>query len=206
MGSLSSSLLGGAALPPRRFAVVGSRSLSVSASPLVARVCSALVRSGGGLVVGCASGADEFVLSAALSLGFVSSVSCFSAFAADGSGSAGSVSAVSVVSAFAAAGGSVVWLAGGGLSVPVRARLAVRASVLVSAASAGCVGFLASPASVGSVRALSLAAARGLRVVCFPVGFSGALLPPLAAGGRWLPCASAGVWSAAWQWEQKTLF
>lgn len=188
----------------RVFAVVGSRVLPPCGGRLVARVCAALVRSGGSLVVGCATGADSAALSAALSGGFVGSVRCFSAFSAGGVGACG-VSAVGVVSAFEAAGGCVSWLAGGGLAVPVRARLAVRAAAVVSAASVGCVGFLSSPASVGTSRALLLAAGRGLRVVVFPVGFAPSLLPSLGAG-VWLPCESGGVWSSAWVWSPTSFF
>ncbi len=107
------------------FAVCGSRSLPASAGGLVSRVCAALVRFGGSLVVGCAAGADSLVLSTALSGGAVpvSSVRCLAAFGVGGVGSAGAASAVSVVAAFASAGGSVEWLTGGALSVPVRGAL-----------------------------------------------------------------------------------
>lgn len=189
------------------FALCGSRSLPASAGGLVARVCAALVRSGGSLVVGCAVGADSLVLSSALSgVVPVSSVRCFAAFGVGGVGSAGAVSAVSVVAAFAAAGGSVEWLVSGALSVPVRARLAARSRAVVSAASAGLVAFLSSPSSRGSLGAASFAAARGLRVVAFPAGFSGAAAPPLGPAGAWVPCEKSGVWASAWVWVPSSLF
>jgi hypothetical protein len=171
------------------YAIVGSRGLRSAGVKLI---CDEIVSRGGQLVVGCASGVDAAVLSAALAGGYVDSVRCFAAFAAGGAGACG-VSAVGVVSAFAAAGGCVSWLAGGGLSVPVRARLAVRAAAVVSAASAGCVGFLASSASVGSSRALSLAAARGLEVQAYPCGFDGEDLP-IIGNGRWRQSDDAWVW------------
>lgn len=177
--------------------VGGSRSLS---SPLVARVCAALVRSGRSLVVGCATGVDASVLSWAVSSGSVASVSCFAAFAASGAGACG-VSAVSAVSAFAAAGGSVAWLSGGALSAPLPARLSARARAAVGFASGGAVFFVSSPSSVGSLAAACAAAARGLPVVVFPVGFSGASLPLLAPGGVWSPSGRSGVWASAWCWS-----
>lgn len=176
----------------KTYAIVGSRSLSLPLRPL----CEKILERNAEIVVGCATGVDASVLRAALAGGFVGRVRCFAAFDADGAGAAGGVSAVSVVSAFAAAGGRVSWLAGGGLSVPVRARLAVRAAAVVSAASAGCVGFLGSPTSVGSSRALSLAAGRGLEVQAYPCGFDGEDLPVIG-DGRWRQSDDAWVWLPA---------
>ncbi len=179
-------------------AVVGSRFLPVGSAALVGRACAGLVRSGRSLAVGCASGADGAALSWALAAGAVSSVACFSAFAASGAGACG-VSAVPLVRSFASRGGAVSWLAGGGLSVPLRSRLPARASAVVGSASAGLVAFLSSPSSRGSVRACRLAAARGLPVCVFPLGFSSALLPSLGRG-RWVSSGRSGVWAASWLW------
>lgn len=184
-------------------AVAGSRSLPPSAFPLVARVASALVRSGRSLAVGCASGADLAVLSSGVP---VSAVRCFAAFGPGGVG-AWRCSAVSAVLAFAAAGGSVSWWAGGGPAVALVPRLAARTSACVSAASAGLVCFFASTSSRGSLLAASLAVGRGLPVLAFPVGFPGSSLPPLGAGS-WLPVGGSGVWASAWRWvpAQAALF
>jgi len=181
---------------------VGSRSLPASAAPLVGRAVRAVLASGVRLVaVGCASGADRLALAAALSAA-PGRVRVFAAFGPSGAGSV-PVSSVAGVSAAARAGARVSWWAGGPASLPARARLARRASALVSAVAAsgpgaGLVCFLSCPASRGSVRACRLAARAGLPVVVFPVGLSPASLPSLGAGG-WVS-AGSGVWSAAWRW------
>ncbi len=176
----------------KTYAVVGSRSLSLPLRPLCEKILS---QPNAEIVVGCATGVDASVLRAALAGGFVGRVRCFSAFDADGSGAAGGVSAVSVVSAFAAAGGRVSWLAGGGLRVAVRARLAARTSAVVSVASAGCIGFV-THSSVGTSRALKLAAGRGLEVQAYPCGFDGEDLPVIG-DGRWRQSDDAWVWLPA---------
>jgi len=186
------------------YAVVGSRALPPCGGQSITRACDSLIRAGGTLVVGCAAGADAAVLSAGLKGDYVKSVKCFAAFDFDGFGAC-KVSAVGIVKEFEAAGGAVTWLAGGKLAVPIRARLAMRAKVVVSEATAGCVGFLSSPDSVGTTRALELAVKRGLKVVVFPLEFDPSLLPSLGAG-CWLPCKSGGVWSSAWVWSPTSFF
>lgn len=175
-------------------AVAGSRSLSVSGSAVVARVARELVASGCSLSVGCCVGVDVAALSAV-------PVTALRVFAAFGPGGAGACqwSAVAPVSAVAAQGGSVVWWAGGGCSVPLAARLAARTRAVVSAASSGVVAFFASPASRGSALACRFAAGHALPVVAFPLGFPGGALPVLGAGA-WAPVSGAGVWAAAWRW------
>jgi hypothetical protein len=106
---------------------------------------------------------------------------------------------VAAVAAHVAAGGSVVWLAGGPLSVALPARLSARTAACVSAASAGLVAFFASPVSRGSLLAASLAAGRSLPVFAFPVGFCGSLLPSLGAGS-WVPVSGSGCWAGAFRW------
>jgi hypothetical protein len=187
----------GVAMPS--YAIVGSRSTPVSGIPQVGAICSALVVSGAPLSVGCATGVDAAVLSWALSSGAVSSVTCYAAFGPGGQGAAGAVSAVSLVSRFEAAGGVVNWWAGGGPEVPVKARLAARASACVASAQGGCVGILTSPYSKGSVRALKRAASRGIVVFAVAVGFSGECLPLLGIG-QWRPCRSRSVPGGMWRW------
>jgi hypothetical protein len=180
------------------FAVAGGRALPARFAPLVSSVCSSLVASGASLSVGCASGCDSFVLSAAVSGAFpVSALRCFAAFSASGRGVLG-VSAWVAVSAFADAGGSVTWASPGLLSLPVPARLASRTGLVVGAASAGVVVFFASPSSRGSLLACSLALSRGLPVVAFPCGFSdGDVLPSLGAGS-WVACP---LFDGAFSWS-----
>ena len=176
-------------------ALAGSRSLPPGGAALVARVAGALVRSGSALVVGCATGADAAVISSAP----VGQVQCLAAFGPGGAGAC-RVSAVSQVVAHAASGGQVQWWAGGGVSLPLPVRLSRRTQAVVGAAGSGLVAFLASSSSRGSLLACRLAAARGLPVVVFPLGFSGAQLPALGAG-QWVPCEQGGVWARAWQWQ-----
>jgi predicted Rossmann fold nucleotide-binding protein DprA/Smf involved in DNA uptake len=176
-------------------ALAGSRSLPPGSAQFVAGVARSLVAAGASLVVGCAVGADAAVLSSGVP------PSALRVLAAFGPGGAGAWvgSAVSAVRAFAAAGGAVVWWAGGGPAVPLRARLAARTRAVVTEASAGLVVFFGSPASRGSVLAAQLAAARGLPVVAFPLRFPPAQLPALSVGS-WVPAGGADVWTGALVW------
>jgi hypothetical protein len=188
VGGLRAGAVGG----PLVAAVAGSRSLPPGGAPLVASVACSLVAAGASLVVGCAVGADAAVVSAVPP----AALRILAAFGPGGAG-AWAGSAVSTVWAFAATGGAVVWWAGGGPAVPLRARLAARTRAVVAEASAGLVVFFASPASRGSVLAAQLAAARGLPVVAFPLGLAPAQLPPLGCGS-WVPAGGSGGWAGAW--------
>lgn len=185
-------------------AVAGSRALSGAGLALVGPVCRSVLASGRSLSVGCAVGVDAAVLGS-VGAAFPGRVRCFAAFG-PGPGFAGSWrgSDVAAVRRFAAHGGGVSWLAGGPLSLPLRARLASRTSAVVSAASVACVVFFSSPASRGSALAARLAAARGLPVVGFPCGFSGEFLPSLGSGS-WVPFSGFGPWVSAWVWESSQL-
>ena len=194
--------MGALPFPRGVVAVAGSRRLSPEASALVAQVARELVASGCSLVVGCCVGADSAVLSSvpgALGAALPGrAVRVLCAFGPGGAG-AGPASAVRAVLAAEASGVPVRWWAGGGLSVPLVARLARRTRAVVAEASAGLVLFPASPSSRGSWLAAAAAVARGLPVVVFPVGFCSAELPALRVG-RWVPVGGAGVWDSAWRW------
>ncbi len=182
---------------------VGSRSLSSSFSGLVSSVVSSLP-AGSSVAVGCASGADTSVLSAALSSGLSLSVFAVGSFC--GSGFTPSFSAFPLVSRAASAGASVHWLAGGSLSLPLRVRLAVRSRSLVSSVVSGSlVAFLSSPGSRGSVQALRFAVSCGVPVFVFTCGFSAPSLPSLGSG-TWRPVSffSHSCWS--WSPGQRSLF
>jgi hypothetical protein len=182
--------------------VVGSRSWSASVAPALAPL-----ERGGSAWVGCCVGADAAFLSAAAhSLPSVS-LRVFAAFGPAGEGAV-SVSASPLVRSLAQCGRALVsWWAGGGPSVPVRGRLAGRASALVAAAAAAgvaaCVAFLA-PGSVGALRAASLAAASGVPVWCV---FASAQERPASLGaGAWLAVAAGSVpgldaGCTAWSWS-----
>jgi len=177
-------------------AFVGSRSLGSSWSALVLACVRSVLGAGRGVAVGCAVGADSLAVAAVGACGAWSSLSLF-AVGGPRFGGFWSGSSLAAVRA-AAAAGRVRWWAGGGARVPLRRRLAARSAACVRSASA-CVGFLASPASVGSLRSLRLAASLGLPVVVFACGFPASALPLLGAGS-WVPCGGRGVWAAGWRW------
>lgn len=187
---------------PGVVALAGSRVLPASGSALVVRVASDLAAGGASFVVGCCSGADAALLSAVPGSVPPSLVCCLCAFGTGGMGS-GPASAVGAVSSFVHCGGTVQWWAGGPASVPLRVRLAVRTRAVVNAADSGLVVFFASPSSHGSLLACRCAVSRGLPVVAFPVGFSGANLPVLGAGS-WVPFGGSG--SFKWLANQTEIF
>jgi hypothetical protein len=175
----------------------GSRSLPPAAGGLVSSVVGACLRAGRSVSVGCAAGADALVLSAALA--FPGGAARLSVFAVGSPSGAGfwSGSAFPAVRSAAAAGARVVWLAGGALSLPLRARLALRSRAGLVGASA-FVLFLASPSSPGSLSVAAAAVAAGLPVFAFAVGFVGAPLAPRGCPGSWVPASLAGL--ACWRW------
>ena len=150
--------------------------------------------------VGCAAGADALALSAAVAAG--ASGRSLRVFAVGASSGAGfwSGSALSGVRLAAAAGASVAWLAGGSLSVPLRARLLRRSLAALRGCSAA-VFFLASPSSPGSLRVASAAAAAGLPVFVFCCGFAGFPASLAGCSGSWVSGSFAGfpclVWAPA---------
>jgi len=188
-----------------RVGFCGSRSLPASALPLVSSVVSAVLSgSSARLAVGCSVGADSLVL-ASVPFPSFPRVSVFAAFGSGGRGAC-SLSAVPSVLASARAGASVVWWAGGKLSVPLRLRLAGRSVALVrflaGARPSALVCFLSSRKSRGSLLACRLAARLGVSVFVFCVGFSPVRLPRLGSG-FWSPVQVAG--SAAFQWQSRPL-
>lgn len=176
-------------------AFAGSRALPAGFAPLVARVACAVVASGSRVAVGCCVGVDSVVLSSVPSW----SVRCFAAFASCGSGAC-SLSAVSLVSALPSRGGSVSWLAGGSLAVPLPARLASRTRVVVGSASVCAVVFFASPSSRGSLLAARAAVSRGLPVFAFACGFCPSLLPSLGDGDWSVSPIAGGLFSGGFEW------
>jgi hypothetical protein len=198
----------------------GSRALPPGAASLVAPLVAAVLASGSGVAVGCASGADGVVVSAALFA--PGRVRVFCAFGPGGVGACGSVSSVAGVAAAAAAGASVLWLAGGPLSVPPPARLARRSLALVRAVAAEGGPLVALVASLpsssfgpgpfpscGSGSWSSVAAAALLRcpVVVVPCGGLSASsfpsLPGAPCGGAWAP---SSAWPGAFVWAPVGLF
>ncbi len=124
--------------------------------------------------VGCATGADQ---AAVLALGGGSCQAfVFAAFAAGGAG-AWSGSAVSTVQHFAQLGGSVSWLAGGGLAVPLVARLMSRSLF----ALAGCSSAFFFQPGPGSLKVAHAALRSSKFVFVSRVGLAAAPVLPVAS-------------------------
>lgn len=197
--------------------LAGSRDLAPGHAA-VAPVVSTLVTAGVHLVTGCAVGADQLVIRAAVALG-PPGVSALSVLAAHGPVSpswsaarysapgAWSGSAVADVAAAMLAGVSVSWWAGGGPDLELRTRLARRSLSAVRLVAAGGPGsgLVAWPSrlpplpfrdgpwpSCGSGTWASVAAAArlDLPVVVIPVG--SLLDVPLSS---WPVLTSGGQWS-----------
>lgn len=170
--------------------VGGSRSLLPSSPAGLA--CSAFVSSllaaGGLLHVGCATGADQAALSAAVRAVVACRSASFQqvrAFAAFGPGGAGSFSgsAVAAVQAAARAGVPVSWLAGGLLSVPLVARLMARSL----AALGGCSAAVFFAPGVGSLKVARAALRAGVPVLVACIGVPSApVLPVTPMVASWL--------------------
>ena len=160
-------------------AFAGSRALPAGFAPLVSAVACRVVASGRAVAVGCCVGVDSVVLSSVPSW----SVRCFAAFGVGGAGA-----------------GSVSWLAGGSLAVPLPARLAARTRAVVCDASVCAVVFFASPSSRGSFLAARAAVARGLPVFAFACGFDSVLLPSLGDGDWSASPISDGLFSGGFEW------
>jgi hypothetical protein len=160
----------------------GSRSLSSSWAPLVRRIVGGVLRSGRGVGVGCAAGADRLVRSAAGGRACVWSVASGAWGSGRGAFAARSVALVRAVAASGAGAGFV-----GFVSSPCPAGL------LPSPSSSACFSGLGS----GSWASLALAAGLGLPVVVFWCGPAApaAVLP--LAWGVWSPVAS-GPFAGGW--------
>lgn len=176
----------------------GSRSLS--SSPIIGQVVASVLASGSLVHVGCSAGADALVIGAVRSSLFsqFSQLRVFCAFSQSGAG-AWSGSAVQVVQAFARAGGSVSWLAGGSLAVPLAGRLISR-SVAGLRGSSAAVFF--SPGS-GSLAVAGHAVRFG--IPCFAFG-SCPVSGPAGCAGSWVASSFHGFTCWAWQSAQLSLF
>jgi len=170
----------------------GSRSLP--SCPLVGQVVRAVLASGQAVHVGCAVGADQQVVQSALAAGGHSFLFVFAAFSASWVG-AWSGSAVAAVMAAARAGASVSWLAGGGLQLPLVARLIRRSQAALAGCSAS-VFFLASPSSSGSLAVAGHAVAAGQPVFAFCPFVPSA---PRGCAGHWVAASFFGF--SCWQWQ-----
>lgn len=173
----------------------GSRSLSPS--PVLSQVVGAVLASGASVRVGCSAGADQQVISCAIRSRSFSQVSVFAAFGAGGQGS-WSGSAVKVVQGFCHGGGSVSWLAGGPLSVPLSARLILRSV----AGLRGCSAAVFFSPGAGSLAVAAHAVAAGIPVYAF-----GSMpAAPRGCAGAWVASQFFGFSCWLWQSAQPALF
>ena len=182
-------------------AFAGSRSLAGrEVENLVRSLVGSVVRAGRQIAVGCAVGADQMALEAALANGAKPTV--FAAFGSDGYGS-WKGSAVATVRKAARtlenSGGKIHWWAGGGRFVPLTQRLSRRTLAMVAEVAAsgpgnGLVAFL-TPDSKGTLLTIREAVRLEVPVVVFLV--AGAQLPTVQ-GGSWQP-AGKGVWQSGFR-------
>jgi len=178
-------------------AVAGSRSLSADQAGQVSEAASSLLESGHRVAVGCCVGADEAVIRAALANAGASSLNVMCAFGPGGVGAC-PVSAVSAAETARAAGARVSWWAGGGASVPLRARLARRTHAVAASAPGGLFVCFGSPESAGSLLACRAAISAGRPVLALPLGFGASALP-LPGVGEW-QAAGISACPAAVRW------
>jgi hypothetical protein len=151
----------------------GSRSLSPRFRGLVSRVVSAVVASGRGVAVGCASGADAFAGSACSGSAVVFRASAFGVGRASfARRSAALVSAVAV--------------SGVGCGLVAFVSSACPRGLFPSASSSACFAGFGS----GSWASVALAVGSGVPVVVFPCG-----LPPSSSlpswSGSWVACSGS---------------
>jgi hypothetical protein len=174
----------------------GSRSFA----GVVPQVLLHVLAAGHSVHVGCCRGFDSLVVSHAMQPGAFrpssfSQVRVFASFAQSGAGSC-SLSAVGIVQQFAQAGGSVSWLAGGSLAVPLVGRLISRSI----AALAGCEAAVFVCPGSGSLAVAAHAVAASIPVYVF-----GSSVPALIPGcaGSWVASRYFGL--ACWQWSSAQL-
>ena len=155
-------------LPPNSAVLVGGgRALAPGSSAWVAcqAFTSSLACADRIIHVGCATGADQAIILCCPPR----SLRVFAAFSASGAGAFGG-SAVKVVRTHSSLGGSVRWLAGGPLSVPLVARLMARSL----AALAGCSAAVFFAPGVGSLKVARHALQAGIPVLVACAGMSAA--------------------------------
>lgn len=182
----------------------GSRGLPREFAPVVARVVRAALAAGYAVSVGDSAGADLLALAAAVAAA-PARLSVYSVGEPHGAGWLSCLAPWRALRSAQAAGARLVWLAGGPLSLPPRARL-VRRSLAALAPASLAVFFLCSPASVGSLRVGAAAAEAGKPVFVFTLGFAGAPAPLPGCAGQWLPASLAGLSCWSWQPAQASLF
>lgn len=160
----------------------GSRLLPQAFVSVVAVAVRLAARNDYGISTGCARGADQFALEAAVSHGADVRLACIGTPDGDGfwTGSAD----IRILNAAKSRGADVTWQAGGNGSIPFRARL-LRRSIKALEGCCSAIFFVSSPHSGGSMAVAREAIKAGQRVTMVCCGFEG---PPveLDATGAWV--------------------
>ena len=172
----------------------GSRALTQKHFSQVSQVVNATLATSAGIHVGCAVGADQFIIQAASAC--PGQLHIFAQFSQIGSGSFAGSALASVFTAHQS-GIPVSYLAGGPLSIPLRARL-LRRSIAALRGCALSVFFLSNPASAGSLNTAAQAATMGMPVYVFPLGFPGNPQALRHLPGAWQPSSFAGFPCLQW--------
>ncbi len=174
----------------------GSRNLKeFSIPPIIAQVVGSVLASGAVVHVGCSAGADSLVIQSAIRSSSFSQVRVYSAFSQSGAGS-WLGSAVQQVMQFASCGGSVSWLAGGSLAVPLAGRLIQRSI----AGLQGCSSAVFFQPGSGSLAVAFHAVKAGIPVFAFSPSLPSSI--PNQAGS-WVVSSFHGF--ACWQWQAAQL-
>jgi hypothetical protein len=167
----------------------GSRHFQSSPGP--ASLIQSALATGRPVHVGCCVGADQAVIQAAIRSSSFQQVRAFAAFGPGGEGAIPTLSAVKAVRAFAQAGGPVSWWAGGGLELPLAARLIQRSQAALKGSS---VAIFIEPGE-GSFTVAGLAVAAGIEVLVFNPGIPGKIS---GHAGQWQMASFLGT--AVWRW------
>jgi len=173
----------------------GSRNLSDDFYPQVAQAVNVVMQMGCSVHVGCATGADEAVIEAALGCD-PSRLSVFAQFTETGEGSFSGSAFIPVLAA-KKTGANVSFLSGGPLSIPLKARLMRRSKIALSGC-AGSVFFLASSYSPGSLKVAAEAVKNKQIVYAMAFGFSGSPAPLRSVSGSWQQAQFFGI--PCFQW------
>lgn len=149
-----------------------------TSSALINQVVTAVLARGAVISVGCAIGADQSVIHSVMSQGASSSLTIQAAFSPSGAG-AWRGSAVQVIQSASKSKAHVSWLAGGGLSVSLPARL-MRRSIAGLRGSSAALFF---QPGTGSFKVMGQAVTQNIPVYVFgsrpascPHGFHGSWL------------------------------
>lgn len=185
----------------------GSRDLSSDWVPTIGRAVNAVRSLGYGISVGCCVGTDEYVLRYAIEQHLandcwgIDTVTCHTICASDGKGRCTLTADKTVANFCFMAPNNVKWLAGGPLTVPLKARLSSRTRAVIESVDTAVVLFFSSSRSVGTSLAGVSAVQRGLKVI----GFGYGSLPSLGSG-VWVESGKPGVWGLARVWVPTGLF